>query len=272
MPHIELNGAKIWYEDSGGPGETILFSHGLLWSGEMFADQVEYFKDRYRCVIYDHRGQGKSEVTESGYDMDTLAEDAVELIRKLDCGSVHVAGLSMGGFVAMRLAIRHPELLRSMILMETSADPEAEENAPKYKLLSFIGRWIGFGPVAGRVMPIMFGKKFMEDPERADLRKRWRQKLVDNDRIGTTRAAKGVIYREGVYDHLSSIEVPTLIIVGDQDTATVPAKSERMHAAIKGSKLVYIEGAGHSSTIEEPAQVNSAIGEFLSEVQNDGRS
>lgn len=263
MPHIELNGAKIWYEDTGGEGETILFAHGLLWSREMFEDQIKYFRDRYRCVSFDFRGQGKSEVSETGYDMDSLTLDAVELIKKLDCGPVHFAGLSMGGFIGMRLAIRHAELLRSLTLLETSADPEAEENAPKYKMLNFIGRWFGFGLVAGKVMPIMFGRKFMEDPERADLRQRWRQMLIDNDRVGTTRAAKGVIYREGVYGQLGSINVPTLIIVGDQDTATVPAKSERMHAAIDGSALVYIEGAGHSSTIEEPAQVNAAMDEFL---------
>lgn len=270
MPHIELNGAQIWYEDTGEGDQAIVFAHGLLWSGRMFDDQVAHFRDRYRCVTFDFRGQGRSEVTEGGYDMDSLTLDAVELISKLGVAPVHFAGLSMGGFIGMRLAIRHPELLRSLILMETSADPEAEENAPKYKLLNLIAKWFGFRLVAGKVMPIMFGRKFMEDPERADMRKQWRQALIDNDRTGTTSATEGVIYREGVYDQLGEIEVPTLIIVGDQDTATVPAKSERMRAAIGDSKLVYIEGAGHSSTIEEPAAVNAAIEQFLTETEIDG--
>lgn len=269
MPHIELNGAKIWYEDTGGGGETIVFSHGLLWSGEMFADQVEFLKDRYRCITYDHRGQGRSEVTGSGYDMDSLAEDAAELIRKLGTRPVHFAGLSMGGFVGMRLAIRHPELIKSLILIETTADPEPRENVPRYRFLNFIAKWFGFGIVAARVMPIMFGKKFMEDPGRAELRKHWKEALTMNDRVGTTKAVRGVVERDGVYGQLGRIEAPTLIIVGDQDTATVPAKSERMHEAIAGSKLVYIEGAGHSSSIEEPFAVNAAIDSFLMEMEGE---
>jgi pimeloyl-ACP methyl ester carboxylesterase len=72
-----------------------------------------------------------------------------------------------------------------------------------------------------------------------------------------------VVERQGVYDQLDRIDLPALIVVGDQDVATVPAKSQRMHARIRGSKLVVIPGAGHSSTMEEPAAVNRAIAEFL---------
>lgn len=269
MPHIELNGANIWYEDTGGGGDPIVFGHGLLWSGRMFDDQVEHFKNKYRCITLDFRGQGKSGVTESGYDMDSLTLDVVELIRKLDCGPVHFAGLSMGGFVGLRLGIRHPDLLRSLIIIESTSDPEPKENLFKYKMLNFIARWFGFGLVAGQVMPIMFGKKFLGDSGRADERAHWKNALVSNDRVGTTRAVRGVFEREGVYDQIGGIKTPTLIIIGDQDTATVPEKSERMHARIGGSKLVYVEGAGHSSTIEEPEQVNAAIEEFLEDLSKD---
>ena len=76
MPVMAINGARIYYEESGSGPETIVFSHGLLMSGEMFSEQVKAFSAGYRCVIYDHRGQSRSEVTRSGYDMDTLTEDA----------------------------------------------------------------------------------------------------------------------------------------------------------------------------------------------------
>src|SRR5690349_639574 len=124
MPHLKINGVNYYYEEHGSGKETIVFSHGLLWSGAMFAKQVAALKSRYRVITYDHRGQGQTEVTQGGYDMDTLTGDAVELIKALNAAPCHFAGLSMGGFVAMRLAIRHPELLKSVILMETSADPE----------------------------------------------------------------------------------------------------------------------------------------------------
>ncbi|MCA9073496.1 MAG: alpha/beta hydrolase [Planctomycetaceae bacterium] len=263
MPKLNVNGAELYYEEHGGGEETIVFSHGLLWSGLMFEKQVDALKDRYRCITYDHRGQGQSEVTRDGYDMDTLSEDAAALIEALGASPCHFLGLSMGGFVGMRLALRRPELLRSLILVETTADPEPQENIGKYRLLNFISRWLGMGLVAGKVEQIMFGQKFLTDPDRADERALWRQRAISNHRVGISRATNGVIDRQGVYDELDKITTPTLIIVGDQDVATVPAKSERMRDRIAGSQLKIIPGAGHTSSVEEPAAVNAAIEEFL---------
>src|SRR5215467_4339172 len=236
MPIIRVNGAGIYYEEHGtGPG-TIVFAHGLLWSCRMFDDQVTALKDRYRCIAFDFRGQGKSEITRDGYDMETLYEDAAALIEALDCAPCHFVGLSMGGFIAMRLAARRPNLIKSLMLLETSADPEPSENIPKYRQLSFIVRWLGPRLVFNQVMPIMFGQKFLTDPARAEQRQEWGRRGVSNHRIGITRALTGVITRKSIYDEIEKIHVPTLIIVGDQDVATVPAKSERIHERIAGSR------------------------------------
>jgi len=270
MPTRLINGARIHYEEMGSGPQTIVFSHGLLMSGEMFRAQMQALSDRYRCISYDHRGQGRSEVTASGYDMDSLTSDAAELIRELDAAPCHFAGLSMGGFVGMRLAIHHPQLLKSLILLDTSADPEPEQNRGPYRRLAFIGRWLGFRPVIRPVMNIMFGQTFLADPKLADVRKRWRDHLLRLDKVGTNRAAHGVIDRAGVYDQLGRIAVPTLILVGDEDVATVPAKAERMQQAIGGSKLLVIPGAGHSASIEQPALVTRAIDDFLPDRMRSG--
>lgn len=263
MPELAINGARIHYEEWGQGPETIVFAHGLLWSGRMFRAQVAALSDRYRCVTFDFRGQGQSAVTADGYDMDTLAEDAAALITTLGLAPCNFAGLSMGGFIGMRLAARRPELLRSLILMETSADPEPQENIPKYRQLLTVMRLIGLRPVSGRVMPIMFGKTFMSDPQRAIERKEWQGYLTANNRTGIIRATEGVITRKPVYEELSAITMPTLIIIGDEDTATTPNHSARMHDAIQGSRLVPIPRAGHTSSVEEPAVVTAAIEEFL---------
>lgn len=268
MPYLEVNGANLYYEEHGVGRETILFSHGLLWSGRMFSEQITVLKNQYRCVTFDFRGQGKSEVTRSGYDIESLYEDVVALIERLRCAPCHFVGLSMGGFIGLRLAIRRPDLLKSLILIESSAEPESPENARRYRMLNFIARWLGLRVVADRVMGIMFGQKFLTDPARASLRNEWKQRLLANHRIGITRAVIGVITREGVADQLSKIQTPTLIIVGDQDVATPPAKAEFMHARIPNSKLVIIPGAGHTSTVEEPAAVTAAIAEFLTTLAN----
>ncbi len=95
MPFLTINGARLHYDDEGDGPQTIIFSHGLLFSGKMFAAQVAALKDRYRCITFDHRGQGQSEVTESEYDIDALTGDAAQLIEKLEIAPYHFVGLSM---------------------------------------------------------------------------------------------------------------------------------------------------------------------------------
>lgn len=263
MPHRQINGAKIYYEETGTGPETLFLSHGLLMNGDMFSEQVTVLGERFRCIVYDHRGQARSEVTPSGYDMDSLTEDAAALIRELDAAPCHFAGLSMGGFVGMRLAIRHPDLLKSLVLIGTTADPEPEQNKGPYRRLAFIGRWISFRLVIGPLMKIMFSRSFLENPAKAETREKWKSHLLGLGRTGTSRAAHGVIDRQGVYDQLAEIKTPTLIIVGEEDVATPASKSKRMHDAMTGSELKIVPRCGHSSTIEEPEAVTAAISEFL---------
>lgn len=259
MPKVDLNGAHIHFTDTGGKGAPIVFSHGLLFSGAMFEAQVAHFKDRYRCITFDHRGQGQSGVTQDGYDIETLTADAAALIQHLGIAPCHFVGLSMGGFVGLRLAAHKPELLRTLTLLNTSADPEAPGNVPKYTMLNFVARWVGLWAVINRVMPIMFGQSFLNDSVRADEKRKWAKAITSNHRIGITRSVKGVVERKGCADLLGNIKIPVAIGVGDEDIATVPEKSEQMHSALRQSELVIFKGAGHSSCIETPEQVNALV-------------
>ena len=208
--------------------------------------RLALFKERYRRVAFDFRGQGQSEVTRSGYDMETLYEDAVAIIEQLGCAPCHFLGLSMGGFIGLRLAARHPELLRSLILLETSADPEPGEHVAKYRQLTFVARWFGLGLVVDRVMPVMFGRSFLTDPARVQERREWRGRMSRNHRLGITRATTGVITRKGIESEIDRIWVPTLILVGDEDVAVPPVHSQRLHEHITGSRLEIIPRAGHT--------------------------
>jgi 3-oxoadipate enol-lactonase len=264
MPKIQVNGAEIYFEEHGAGTEAIVFAHELLLSGRVFDRQVQALQDRYRCLTFDFRGQGQSQVTTSGYDVDTLTDDAAALIEALQCAPCHFVGLSMGGFVGMRLALRRPALLKSLMLLDTTADPEPPQNQLRDRLLCLIARWLGLSLVVDRVMPILFGETFLNDPDRMKEKQEWRERLLANDRIGITRAVEGIITRPGIADQLDQITTPTLIVVGDQDVTAGPAEAERIHARIPGSKLVVVPGAGHTSTVEEPGAVNAALEEFLS--------
>ena len=266
MPTIKIRDAEIFYNDTGtaASGETLVLAHGLLWDNEMFSAQVESLKLNYRCISFDFRGQGKSESTPSGYDMGSLALDTKELIEKLVDGPVHFLGLSMGGFIGMRLAIHHPVMLKSLLLLETSADPEPAENKPKYRKLTFIAKWFGIGVVVDKVMAIMFSQSFLNNPDQVELKLQCENRLKSLDRWTFGKAVQGVIDRNGIYASLKKIKIATLIVVGDEDVATTPAKAERMHEAINGSKLVTIEKAGHSSCMEQPEAITKTVSEFLS--------
>ena len=263
---LEVNGVSLHVEDTGGDLPAIVFSHGLLLSSRLFDAQVEALRGRYRCVAYDHRGQGQSEVPpDRSIGMDTVASDAAALVTALRISPCHFVGLSMGGFVGLRLAARRPELLRSLTLLETSAGPEPRENLGRYRLLNLVTRTIGPPAVAGRIMSVLFGRSFLADPARAGEREVWKDRVAKNRR-DIWRAVNGVLERDGVEAELARIHLPTLVVVGEEDVATVPAKAERIAAGIRGARLVRIPRAGHSSPVEEPAAVTGLLQEFLSSV------
>jgi len=260
MPTQLINGAHIYFERSGEGDEIIVFSHGLLFNHHMWDAQVDYFKNRFCCIAYDHRGQGLSDSIGS-LDMDTLYEDAAALIEALSPGKpVHFVGLSMGGFVGMRLAARKPHLLKSLVLLDTSAEPEP--NKIKYILLNKVFGWGGAKLVSKKVISILFGKSSLVDPSKKSILERWKR-TIENHPRNITKAVAGVIHRHGVYEELSSINIKTLVAVGDEDVATTPAKAERIHQAIANSKFKLIARAGHSACIEQPESVNQLIGSFM---------
>ena len=263
MPHIQLNNIKLFYIKEGEGKETIVFSHGLLWSHKMFSEQVEFLKKRYTVIAYDHRGQGQSEVNGRPIDMDLLTEDVMELIDRLVGQPVHFVGLSMGGFVGMRLAARYPEKVKSLILLETSANPEPVENLPKYKFLNGIVKLFGVVPlVASKVMPIMFAQSWLENPKNKEAVKKWAKELQANKK-SITKSVEAVIYRKGIEDEIRGIKCPTLVIVGDEDAATKPEKAKFIQMAIPNAKLHMVPGAGHSSCIEKPDEINRLIGDWM---------
>lgn len=230
----------------------------------MFADQVDVLSKHYRVIAYDHRGQGQSE-SKAPFDMDTVASDAAALIENLKLGSVHFIGLSMGGFVGMRLAARRPELIKSLVLLETSANAEPVENLPKYKTLNGIVKWLGVvSPVANKVMSIMFAHSWLADKANSAKISFWKKELMSNKR-SITGPVEGVIYRNGVEDELAKITCPTLVIVGDEDVATKPEKAKFIQMSISGAKLHMVMGAGHSSCIEKPQTITQLLIDWMAE-------
>ncbi|TBW29984.1 alpha/beta fold hydrolase [Gramella sp. KN1008] len=263
MPYIDLKTARLYYEDEGVGKETLVFGHSMLFNLRMFDEQVNFLKDEYRCVRFDFKGQGKSEITLNGYDLDTLTEETREFITRTDCAPCHFVGFSMGGMVALRLAIKYPEIIRSLILIDTSSEPEPRAHMLRNKLMLWVARYGGLRPLCGRVMKMFFGADFLQDQAKEDQRNQWKDHFLANDRTGIIKVVKGVLSRRGITGDLGKIQCPVLIMVGEKDKLTDEGKAELMHKMIPSSRLVRIPGAGHMSPVEEPEKVNTEIRNFL---------
>ncbi len=268
MPIAHVNGADVHYSDTGAPpgkpdAPTVVFGHGLLFSGWMFSHQVEALEDDYRCVTIDWRSQGGSPAARDGHDMDTLLGDLMGLLDELGLGPVHYVGLSMGGFVGMRLAARHPERVLSLVLLDTSAGPEDPENVPRHKLLANIYRFTGPRPLRKQVEPLMFSAVSLDDAVVRARIDEWIGWLKKVDRAGLRRAIYGVFERVGIADEIGGIRARTLVVVGADDASTPPVKSEAIAAGIDGAKLEIVPDCGHSSTVEQPEILTRLIREHL---------
>jgi len=263
MPTIQVNGVNFFYKESGSGPETIVFSHGLLMDHSMFEPLRAVFEKQYRVIAYDHRAQGQSEDIGRGYDMSTIADDAALLIRALKAAPCHFAGLSMGGFVGMRLAAHHPELIATLTLMNTTATKEKTANRIKYAFLAQMVKIFGPAPFTPIAVKELFGQTTRRSAERQAMLEKWTGKLRARPRNIARSLSAVMNRREFRADELAAIRCPTLIITGDDDTAQPAGNSASLIAGIRGARHVNIPGAGHSSCLETPDAVIAAMQELL---------
>lgn len=266
MPEITIRGARLYYEETGTGPETILFIHGLMLANESWELQRGHFEKTHRVITYDLRGQGRSEHTRSGLGLDSLAEDAAELLRALAPEGAHVAGFSMGAFIALRLGARHPALVRSLTLIGVSADAESWGKMPSYAAMIALVSLAGVGPVAPRMMQILFGRSILADPTRAALIARWRA-VVDDLPKSILRAAAASAWRKSVAGELAAITAPVLIIAGEEDKPVPLHHQQAVAAAIPQAQIEVVPLTGHAVMIERPALFNARMARFLEGVR-----
>ena len=258
MKHIEVNGARIAYSDAGPTdGQPVLLSHSLFFDHSMFDPLAALLNEAgYRTIAYDHRGQGASSPgTLEELSMDALAEDAAALIQALGLGPVHAVGNSMGGFVALRLAVRHPELVRTAAALGSSAEEEykRDEFAPLVDGLREPG---GAAASVDTLLYIMFGDTALANG--GPVIDRWRAFMSElGPSIGD--AAHQVIHRTRILEELKGVAVPVLAIAGDEDHVYPQPIAGINIADASGGTETTVATAGHSLALEQPAAVAEAL-------------
>ena len=264
MPKVKVNNVDIHYDEFGKGKETLLFSHGFLMNNTMFKGQIDAFKDNFRCISFDHRAHGKSEITTNGYELDNIVTDAICLIEQLKLDSVHFIGMSTGGFVGMRIAIRRPDLLKSLVLMDTSAETDGKFILMKNRLLLWTVKNTGWFLVINKVMSTLFHKSFLKNKSRQSEVKKWRNIVMNQNKKGMIHFGNMIFGRDSVLEKLSAVNIPTAVIVGENDVATPPEYSKRIVDTIPDSYYFTIPDAGHSAAVEKPGEVANAMREFYS--------
>ncbi|WP_077000542.1 alpha/beta fold hydrolase [Variovorax sp. KK3] len=265
MPHVTTNGVRTFYRMSGeGPPLLLIAGNGM--DHTTFDEQLKAFGPHFRCIVYDLRGIGASEVPEAGYTPMEMAKDALALLSALDVGTAHVAGYSLGGAIAQEMALAQPERVRSLSLYSSYERPlpymrlrydilikVVEETTPE--LWAMYSAFSAFGP------------EFVNAHEKALREEIAKRTARWNDGQGPSRKGLAGHYRailaHDTSSRLGAIRCPTWIAVGGADAVTSPVHSERMHQLIPGSFLqIYPSKPHRILNFEADAFTRDAL-EFL---------
>ena len=257
---ITANGISIHYQLEGpASGPVVTLSHSLATNLSMWDPQMPALVSRYRVLRYDTRGHGKTDAPDGPYSLEQLAEDARALLQALGIPRTHFVGLSMGGFIGQILALAYPQMLRSLVLCDTTSRVPAEAK-PMWDERIRVAQTQGMEPHVEPTIGRWFTAPFRE--QRADVVTPVRGMIRGTNPRGYIGCCHAIAALN-LTDRLSAITVPTLIIVGEDDSATPVAASRTIHERVKGSELVILKSASHLSNMEQSEAFNRAITTFL---------
>ncbi len=252
--------SKLYVEEHG-EGDPLLLIEGLGQAMWAWGEQVPVFAQRFRTIAYDTRGTGRSPVPAEPYSIADLAEDAAGILAGR---TAHVVALSMGGYVALTLALAHPELVRSLVLTGTGAGgPDRVPRQPQIRKAFADALGLPLDEFGRQTMPYTFAPGWTErNSERfEEILAARLEHPTSYETIEAHVIACYQFYAEGC--PVERIEAPALVVHGDEDLI-VPVENGRMLAArLPNAHYVELPGAGHNLPLEEPETFNSLVLEFL---------
>ncbi len=258
-----INGFRCSFADEGG-GQPILFVHGFPLSRAIWQPQIEALLKNYRVIAPDLRGHGESSAPAGVYMMDMFAEDLQTLIAERQCGPVVLVGHSMGAYISFAFFRKFPQSLRALILFCTRAGADSAEGKIARENLAQRAEREGAAAVAEQMLPKMLAPPTAAS--RPDLVEPVRKVMLATSVNGLVGSLRGMAARPNALDLLPQINVPTLIIAGENDLIVPPSESAAMANAIPNAELVMIPSAGHLASLENPASVNASLHAFLGKI------
>ncbi len=264
MPTVTVNGLELHYREAGS-GTPVLLVHGFTGNSRNWALCVPVLRQRYRVVSPDLPGHGLSARPDDPavYTLEAMAADVAALMDTLGLERCHLVGHSMGGMVAQLVALAHPGRLRSLVLVDTSAEPPEGLRTRERARLVELAREQG--------MEAVWEAQLAMNPQADQLRAQpeflqtWREQFLMTSREAYIYCAQAMAQRRPLLDDLERLSLPTLIVCGENDGPFV-GPSQRMHQRIRGSQLVFIPRCGHTPQVERPEEFNRVLLDFLQRV------
>jgi proline iminopeptidase len=268
MPTMECNGTTIWYELEGNGPPALVVHGGLGLDHACYRDALRPLARHAQLVWYDQRGNGRSGRPDlATVTMEQLADDAAALVGELGFDRVHVIGHSYGGFVAQELALRHPGVVRSLVLLGTGpgqigttepADADQGEPPPA-EFIAVLSNVPQSDEEMQAAFPLIAGF--------------WVHRCAVDDAIATFAntifdsavMARGfeVLAGWSAFDRLPQIDAPTLVVAGAHDIVTSPAQSRRITSQVRGARFELFEDSGHFLFLDEPERFTKIVGDWL---------
>lgn len=269
MPIANINSVKLNYEVSG-QGKDIVLLHGYVGDIEDWRNQIALLSPEYRVSILDQRGRGKSEAPENedAYSIGIFVEDVYQWMKLVKIEECCLTGHSLGGMVSLAFTLAHPEMVRALVLADTSSEkttvpPEMtrfRETVNKIALTEGMGAAFDYDLANN---PASKGR-YQKHPQTLA---RMRAKTQTTPAYGYVNIWKALRNRESVTGRLSEISVPTLIIYAEDDLPFAISGAKVMHQEIASSELVMIKNSGHGSMYEKPEEFNEILTKFLNRIK-----
>ena len=256
MPYAKCNDINLYYEIHGD-GEPLILINGLGGTLKSLLALTQHLKKRFSVISFDLRGAGRSDKPKEPYSISQMAGDVEALFKVLGIDRSHVMGFSMGGCIALNLAINRPELMKSIVLVSTI--PAWQGPYPVSKEIRTLFRRTDIS--RGLLMEVyekIFGRKFKE---KISFDEYFKARMIDQDPQPEYAYINQVIALEhfDMLDQLMRVSLPTTIVVGDSDEVAPMENSLLIHRSIGGSKLFILEGIGHTITMESPKELAEII-------------
>jgi len=244
--------------DTAGQGPAVVLVHGHPFDRSMWAPQLAFLSGRFRVVVPDLRGYGQSPAVAGVATMGELAGDVWSLLGELGIENAAVVGLSMGGLVAMEMALARPAAVWALGLIATTARPITEAERAQRLALADEVEAVGMAPVVESMAPRLFGAA--PDP---GVGARLREMMAANNPVGSAAALRGRAERPDYRDRLRALRIPSFVCTGTSDEYSTEDVTRELVGCLDAPRILSLPDVGHLPNLERTEVFNAQLGEFL---------